>query len=74
MKMAKDLINILEIGSLNSINDLGETIKEEFDKFLKSFPGYFKELLNFKDIVNGDFNQLFTFPERLERIKQKVET
>ena len=55
LKVARSLLGVLEIGTLNSIGAFRDTIQEEFDALEKLFPQMLHELLDFKGIVEGDF-------------------
>ena len=52
---------MLEIGSLNTIYNLAQVIKEEFSNIFTSFPSLIKEILSFENIATKDFNKLFNF-------------
>ena len=67
-----DLINRLEIASLNSIFQLGNVVKEEFESFFNTFPELAKEILSFQTLVDGDFKILFDFKGFLDDIKQRI--
>ena len=67
------LIDKLEIGSLNSVFELAETIEDEFASFFDSFPSLAKEILSFETLVADDFKLLFDFKGFLKSIQGKVE-
>ena len=67
-----ELIDKLEIGSLNSVFKLAETIKSEFANFFDSFPSLAKEILSFETLVADDFKILFDFKGFLKSIQSKV--
>ena len=69
MELAKSLINLLEIGSLNSIEALANSITAHFDHFLGKYPNIIAQLFEFRTLVEGDFYQLFTFPEKIHALK-----
>lgn len=66
------LIDKLEIGSLNSIYELANAIKDEFSAFFSSYPSMLRELLDFKTFVDKDFRKIFTFKAFFASIKSKV--
>lgn len=67
------LIDVLEIGSFNSLYSLANVIKEELGTFLDEFPEALKEILGFGSLVNGDVSEVFNIPKIIERIEAKIE-
>ena len=69
LELARQLINFLEIGSLNLIGELANSIKADYDCFMDKYPTIKGKLLEFRGLVEADFNQLFTFPDKLHALK-----
>ena len=70
---ASSLIARLEIGSLNSIFELANVLKSEFESIIKSFPDTLKEILTFESLVGRDLKNLFQFESIFKSIQYRIE-
>ena len=68
----KSLIDKIEIGSLNSLFQLGSSLHKQFISSYDTIKQVIKEVLNFKNLVGKDFLNLFKFPFILKSIEAKI--
>lgn len=68
------MIDNLEIGGLNSVYQLGVTLKTEFDYFISSFQGSLQKVIDLKGLITSDLRNVFNLSTLLQTIKNDMKS